>query len=241
MKLSQILSLFLITGLVIACSGNPSEKANSEAKTTSTDKPYIQQVSPIKVKDPMASMVGYKNPGEDYFELSLNDVGKYTGHVCAGVASGYVLTQKALEALYPNNEIPVRGQISFAASRRIDPLEVATYIVRAREAQGEEKESNICVIDTTLRTVPGSHTIIFKRADTGAMVKAVFNKYKLMDPKKIGGMKSSKAKVMKGTATEEEKVMFAERMQKIVKKVLTALPEGVITVEKITDYKFPEI
>jgi hypothetical protein len=241
MQYIKLLPLLLLAAAWSACSGNPSQQAIAETKPASSEKPYIQQAPTIKVKDPIASMVGYKNFGEDYFELSLEDVGKYTGHVCGGVASGYVLTHKALAKLYPENEVPVRGQISLAASSRIDPLEVATYIVRAREAHGEEKETNICVIDTTLRSQPGSHTVIFKRADTGAMVKAVFNKHKLMDPKKMGSMKSIKAKVMKGTATEEEKVMFAERVQKVVKKVLTAIPEGVITVEKITDYKFPEI
>ncbi len=237
MKYSQILSLLFILGFSAACSNNVSE----QDKSAPTGKAYIQQVNSIKLKDPKASMVGYKNPGEDYFEISLDDVGKYTGHVCMGVASGYILTQQALEKLYPNNEIPVRGQISLVVSDRIDPLEVAAYIVRAREGEGEEKEPNYALVDTTLRNGPNAHTFIFKRNDTGAMVKAVFNKSKLVDPQKMGSMITTKEKVLNGTASLEEKTLFAKRMQKMVKKVLTALPEGVITVEKITDYKFPEI
>jgi hypothetical protein len=167
MTWSKSITTLLVAMFLMACSDKAPETVGKTEKPSTDSTSVIQKVHVIKVKDPKASMVGYKKPGEDYFEISLDDVGKYTGHVCGGVASGYILTQKALELLYPENEIPVRGQISIAASDRIDPLEVATYIVRAREGEGEEKETNICVIDTTLRGQPGSHTVIVKRADTG--------------------------------------------------------------------------
>lgn len=235
-----LISSFALSLCLMACSSQTTDQAEPITKKQSEGKPYITGVTPIKLKDPKASMVGYKNPGEDYFKISLEDVGKYTGHICTGVATGYLLTSQALQLLYPNHEIPVRGQISLAGSDRIDPYEVASYIVRASEHSGQLPESNHGIIDSSLQNNLGIHTFIFKRADTGAMVKAEFHKYKLVDPKNIPLMLAMKEKIMEGRASEKEKLIFAERVQNMVKKVLTDLPEGVITVEKITDYQFPK-
>jgi hypothetical protein len=132
----------------------------------------------------------------------------------------------------------VRGQISIATSAYTDHAEVASYIVRARQSEGEEKEPNNLVIDPSIKTSPQSVVLIFKRNDTGKMVKAVFNKSKLAEPETLEKMASLKKKIERGNAGEEEKAQFAGNVQKLVEKVITATPEGLIHIVECTDYHF---
>lgn len=212
-----------------------SKIEKTEAKTSIYDKAGI-----IKVKDPMASLVGYRKSSEDIFYISLDDVGKYSGHVCAGIASGFLLTKQALDMLYPNGEIPVRGQIRVAAQDGGDQLDVASYITGARGFYGrEEVNRNDIIIDKSLQGKNGTFTLIFKRKDNGKMKKAVFNKIKLFEPETIKVIMPLKEKVENQTATDEEKKLFAEKVQIIVEKAITNMPEGVITISECANYVFP--
>lgn len=213
---------------------NISEIQKAEVKTNIYDKAGI-----IKVKDPMASLVGYRKSGEDFFNISLDDVGKYSGHVCAGIASGFLFTKQALEMLYPNGEIPVRGQIRVAAQDGGDQLDVASYITGARGFYGrQEINANDLVVDKSLKGEKGTFTLIFKRKDNGKMVKVIFNKKKLMGNEIIKTLMPLKEKVETRTATDEEKKLFAEKVQIIVEKAITNMPEGVITISECTKYVF---
>jgi len=205
------------------------------------NKTIYQQAGIIKVKDPKAVTVGYRQPGDAIFEISLDDVGKYTGHVCAGISTGYILTKQALELLYPNGEIPVREQISIAASANTDHLEVASYVVRARQNDPESKGKNIAFVDENISSVAGTVTLIFFFFDTEKMVKAVFNKGKLVTPKLKKKMMPLKKKIMLGTASNKEKEEFAKTVQEVVKTIITNIPEGVISISACTEYKFPKI
>ena len=54
-----------------------------------------QLAGKITIFDPKAEMTGYRDPGEGVFELSLDDVAQFTGHVCADISFGFVLTKKS--------------------------------------------------------------------------------------------------------------------------------------------------
>ncbi len=243
MKMKLIVFCIAVSGLLIACNSanDKKEKANrqNEFKEVAKVETIYDKAGTIKLHDPKSVMTGYRKSNDDIFEISLDDIGKYTGHVCAGVASGYLLTQRALELLYPDNEIPVRGQISIAVSAYTDHAEVASYITRARQTEGDEKEPNILIVDKKIKTKPKSVVLIFKRKDNGKMVKAVFDKSKLMDKKKMKEMMSLKKKIMSKQATNEEKQQFANNVQLLVSKVITETPEGLFTVTLCSDYKFP--
>ena len=71
------------------------------------------------------------------------------------------------------------------------------------------------------------------------MVKAVFNKSKLINPDMKKIIMPLKQKIMDSSATDAEKIKFAQNVQKLVSKVINDLPEGVITVSECTDYHFP--
>ncbi|MCD4746730.1 MAG: hypothetical protein K8R58_10565, partial [Bacteroidales bacterium] len=94
--------------------------------------------------------------------------------------------------------------------------------------------------DKSLQGEKGTLTMIFKRKDNGKMVKTVFNKMKLFEPGMMKKIKSLKEKLLTGTATDEEKALFAEKAQIIVEKAITNMPDGVITISECTEYVFPE-
>jgi len=229
---TKIITISLV--VLFLLSGNTYSQNKQEQKSV------YEQAGTIELKDPKAVMVGYRQPGNDIFEISLDDVGKYTGHVCAGISSAYILTQQALALLYPNGEIPVRGQISIAASANTDHLEVASYIVRARQNDHESKGKNIAIIDTNIVTAPETVTLIFKRADNGKMVKAIFNKGKLVTPELKKKIMPLKKKMMNGTASDNEKIEFAKTVQEVVTLIITNTPEGIITVSECDTYNFPK-
>jgi len=201
---------------------------------------FYKDVPAIKIKEPLGVMVGSLNPQSPIIDISIQDVSMYTGHICPGVASGFKATTLALDALY-GKEMPVRGEIKISTNKPSDLLDVASYITGARAFYGrDEVNHNDIVIDTTLGKKPGIVIMIFKRKDTGKMVKVTFNKNKLFNPEMMKKMEQLKGKIMEGKATEEEKIMMRENLQKKVEQILFNLPEGVITVEEVKDYNFPK-
>ena len=247
---TRILSLTIVAIIFFASCSNVNNKGNSENTHTKTETvtPVVKKQTNlydkagiIKVKDPMASIVGYRKVGEDFFEISLDDVGKYSGHVCAGISSGFILVKQALEKLYPNGEVPVRGQIRVAAQNGGDQLDVASYITGARAFYGrQEVNANDLIIDKSLAGQKGTFTMIFQRKDNGKMVKAVFNKAKLMTPEEIKTIMPIKQRIEEGKATQEDKEQFVKFVHAIVERAITNMPEGVITITECTEYKFPK-
>lgn len=227
------ISKLVILGLLVILT------KNLIAQTNNLEDNIYLKAGIIKIKDPKAVMVGYRTPDNDIFEINLDDVGKYTGHVCAEVASGYLLTKKALEELFPQNEIPTRGNISIATATQNDLLEVASYIVRARENDEEENGNNSIVIDSTIISEKGTISLIFRRNDTGKMVKAVFNKREMMTDEIKAEILPLKNKIKEGNATENEKLEFGKKVQKIVKHLILNQPSNVYVIKECNNYKFP--
>jgi len=219
--------------------GNQTDTPQQTSLNQTDNSTVYEKAGVIRLRDPKAVMVGYRQPGDDIFEFTLDDVGKYTGHVCAGISSAFLLTRQALEKLYTGDELPVRGQISVVASDHTDHLEVAAYIVRAT-AHGEEKIAGSMEADTSLRIGKGKVVLIFKRLDNGKMVKAIFDKTVLMQGDNMQKMEALKQKVINGTASDVEKKQFAENVQKTVEKIIADTPDGLITVTECTDYVFKE-
>ncbi|MEA3505416.1 MAG: FmdE family protein [Bacteroidota bacterium] len=239
MKKIMILNILLIA--LVSCNNYQTDKKGSfiEGKN-STKLTIYQQAGVINIKDPMASMVGYRKPSEDLFKISLDDVGKYSGHMCAGIASGFLMSKQALEVLYPNGDIPVRGNIRVVASDASDQIDVASYITGARAHYGrDEVNANDLIIDTKLQGEKGTFTMVFKRKDNDKMVKAVFNKNKLFGAEALKMMMPLKEKIETATANKYEKKLFAEKVQSIVAQLIYDSPKGTIIIYECTDYNFP--
>ena len=124
---------------------------------------FYDQAPVIQIIDPMAKLVGSMPEGKNMLTIKLTDVALYSGHVCAGIASGYMLTKIALDALYPDST-PVRGQIRVAAMAAKDPFDVASYITGARAFYGrDEINANDLALDPSLKPEqPGKFVMVFQ-------------------------------------------------------------------------------
>ncbi|MCK4223736.1 MAG: hypothetical protein KAX39_01060 [candidate division Zixibacteria bacterium] len=199
---------------------------------------FYSEVEPIKIKDPMAVVAGSTKPGENVFEIGIDDVGMYTGHICPCVAGGYKLTELALKNLY-GTQIPERGKIRVVANASSEPLEVVSYITGVRIFYGAEEDKSDLVVDKNLNGEKGDVIMIFQREDTNKAVKVTFHKHLLSSPEERGKCKILKKKIMEGKATQEEKEHFWKTKQGKVKKILLDSPEGLFEVEELKSFIFP--
>jgi len=213
----------------------------SYSQTTNIWPDFYNQAPTIKIKDPMAVLVGSLPEDQNTLIIHLTDIALYSGHVCPGIASGYMLTRKALQALYPEG-VPERGQIRVAAMGPSDLMDVASYITGARSFYGrDEINAYDLVVDTNLKPQQaGTYVIVFQRKDNGQAVKAVFNKFKLMAPGKVKNMKNFFKRVLEGKASAQEKTKKWAKVQSLVKKILLNTPEGLIEITPLKKYDFPE-
>ena len=69
---------------------------------------FFEAAPRIAVRDPLARFLGAATEG--VIEYGYADVVKLAGHSCPTVASAYLMTRAALNALYPDT-LPVRGEI----------------------------------------------------------------------------------------------------------------------------------
>jgi formylmethanofuran dehydrogenase subunit E len=69
---------------------------------------FFDKVKPIVLYDPLAEFLGAATAGR--VEYNYLDAVKLAGHSCPTVAGAYLMTMKALEALYPG-ETPERGAV----------------------------------------------------------------------------------------------------------------------------------
>jgi hypothetical protein len=70
--------------------------------------PFFDEVPRIRLRDPLAEFLGAARDG--VIEYSYLDAVKLAGHSCPTVAGAYLMTLKALAALY-GDELPERGGV----------------------------------------------------------------------------------------------------------------------------------
>lgn len=72
---------------------------------------FFDSVRTLTLRDPLAEFLGTSTDG--LLEYSFHDAVKLAGHSCPTVAGAYLMTLKALTALY-GQDMPVRGNIRVA-------------------------------------------------------------------------------------------------------------------------------
>ncbi|RLD46479.1 MAG: hypothetical protein DRI94_14740, partial [Bacteroidetes bacterium] len=221
MKLNLLLSAVIISIYFISCKNESSKNIIPQKNNIDTIKNqnitinnndiYIK-AGTIKIKDPMLARLGVKTDSIE--EISLRDISKYTGFICPGLTTGFYMFKEVMDSLYPNEEIPMRGQIQIATSRPSDLLNVASYITGARGCMGGRSEinKNDARVDTSLKTKKGVMTMIFRRKDNGKMVKAVFNKNLVLKQEDKDLILGLKKKVFSNTATKNEQEKFKKEL-----------------------------
>ena len=201
------------------------EAAASEAEAVfAWDQDYIEEVPPIMMIDPYFSIFGQSQVPVPYY---YDDAVKLSGHSCGATSGAWTITRKALEVLYPNGEIPVRGQIAVEAPGAEDEWfvgvfgEVIAYLTGASPKTGFigaefgqtddvfVRQNKMVYADEPTGEMPPQREWIFTRLDTGAKVGVKFNLV-VITPIPTPERQAMGKKMAAGEATPEEAADYYE-------------------------------
>jgi hypothetical protein len=136
------------------------------------------EAPPIVLLDPLAEFLGLRGRGQP-ITFTLEDAGRYAGHLCPTVATAFEMTRAALKVLYPN-EKPVRGDVRVTVASAPDafangPLgRVIGYLTGAARDDGFGGLAGRWSRRNLLRFDPESRpfgSVLFERIDTEASVR----------------------------------------------------------------------
>jgi len=182
---------------------------------------FFDEVEHIEMVDPLSNILGAFEGGELTFYYL--DVVKAAGHSCPTVAGAYLMTLKALKALYPN-ELPVRGNIKVAFK---EPMEegvagvignVVSQITGATDKSGFKGLNGKFARHSLMEFNAGlSSSARYSRVDTGASVDVYYNP-NVVPP--LPDMQPLMQKVMGGAAEPEDIKAFGIFWQERVERIL---------------------
>ncbi len=182
------------------------------------DQEYISKVPPILMIEPYYKIFGQSQVAVPYY---YEEAVKLAGHSCGATTGAWIITKKALEVLYPNGEIPVRGQIAVQAPGAEDEWytgvfgDIIAFVTGAAPKTGfigaEFGEANDLFVrqnkmvypEEPTGTLPPKMEWIFSRVDTGKKVGVNFN-LAIITPIATEERQAMGAKLAKGGGTEEE-------------------------------------
>ena len=215
---------------------------SDETKQAGWTQAHITDVPPIMMRDPFLELLGQTDKPVPY---TYEEAVKLAGHSCGAVAGAWIMTKKALAALYPG-EIPERGKVAIEAPGAEDEWfigvfgDVMTYITGASPKTGfpggpfgksYKRRDLLKYKDAAANTPPPKMVWIFKRIDTGAQVSVSCN-LSLVQPPATPERGKMAAKMADGKATPEEAGEWIEywnaRVKFIFKNADTL--EGLFTV-----------
>jgi hypothetical protein len=136
------------------------------------------EAPPILMRDPLAEFLGFRADGVPV-SYSLEDAGRYAGHLCPTVATAFEMTRYALQLLYLQS-MPVRGEVRVTMASAPDQFangpfaRVIGFVTGAarddgfRGIAGRWSRQNLLQFDPAARPF-GS--VLFERTDTGAKVR----------------------------------------------------------------------
>ncbi len=205
--------------------GAVAEDADTETESESIwTQDYITEVPPIMMSDPYFEIFGQTDGAIPYY---YEEAVKLAGHSCGAVSGAWTITRKALEVLYPDGEIPVRGQIAVDAPGAEDEWfvgvfgEVITYITGAAPKSGFigaefgqtddvfVRQNKMVYDEEPTKQLPPMREWIFTRLDTGARVGVKFNLV-VITPIPTPGRQAMGKKMAAGEATPEEAADYFE-------------------------------
>ena len=175
----------------------------------------------ITVRDPLARFLGAAEDG--VIEYTYADVVKLAGHSCPTVASAYLMTRRALRALYPDS-LPERGGIRVdLCGDRLEGVtgvvaNVASFLTGATQDTGFKgiggrfDRRNLLFFGVD---IPGQ--IRLTRVDTGAAATASARLDRVpADPRIVALM----PRCVAGTASADEAKLFQSLWQDRVRTLL---------------------
>lgn len=192
---------------------------------------FFESAPKVTVYDPLAELLGASSDGVIHY--SYTDAVKLAGHSCPTVAGAWLMTLKALQALYPDS-LPERGNImvSFADDARNGVTGVIANVVSLVTG---------ATVDTGFKGLAGMYSrcdlmafnaevageIGFTRRDTGASVAVSYSAREVPPAPMTMPLLQ---KILAGTASPDQHVTFAQAWQDRVRRILESadLP-GLIT------------
>ena len=182
---------------------------------------FFKQVPGITTFDPLALTLGTVEDGVIKFRYV--QIVKSAGHSCPTVAGAYIMTLKALKALYPDTN-PIRGEIKVefkdalesgvtgVISNVISNITGATDISGFKGLNGKFSRHSLMSFSADIKNI-----VRFTRIDTGKSVEVFYNPNVVPPTQKSQKLMQ---KVMMQKATKDEKKEFGILWQDRVKKIL---------------------
>lgn len=193
---------------------------------------FFQQAPRITLHDGLSELLGASDDG--IVEYGYEDAVRLAGHSCPTVAGAWLMTVRALRALYPDS-LPERGEIDvrFAEGHADGVTGVIANVVSLvtgattdtgfKGLAGQHDRRNLLHFSAN---VPGE--IEFTRRDTGASVSV---SYSARDIPSSPTTMPLLQKILAGQASDSQKRDFAQVWQDRVRRILEAVDQpGVITV-----------
>lgn len=182
---------------------------------------YYSCVKSIKLYDPLSDFLGSLDNG--IVEITYTEIVKMAGHSCPTVAGAYLMTSKALNALY-NGEIPIRGDIKVSFGQNINEgvagviANVISNITGATEITGFKGMGGNFVRHSLMSFNDDiGSSARFTRLDTNKTVDVFYNPHIVEgNPEMMPLMQ----KLLSNTATEYESEEFKNMWQQRVKEII---------------------
>ena len=182
---------------------------------------FFARIPGITLRDPLAEFLGAAEAG--IVEYRYVDAVKLAGHSCPTVAGAWLMTVRALQALY-GDEIPERGNIVVALHEDLDSgvagvmASIATLLTGAtgdggfKGLGGRYSRRNLLHFG-----VAGIAGMAFTRLDNNAAVDCKLRLDLVPADPRMGSLLPA---VVRGAADEAERKLFGKLWQDRVKRIL---------------------
>ena len=182
---------------------------------------FFDEVKSITLRDPLAQVLGAASDG--LLHYAYLDAVKLAGHSCPTVAGAYLMTLKALEALYPES-VPERGNVRVEFGAVQDEgvtgviANVASLITGAsgeggfKGLGGKFSRRNLLLFG-----IGSGIEARFTRMDTGAAVTVAYHPEVVPPPPELPALMQ---KLLANEASADERTQFGKLWQMRVKRIL---------------------
>ena len=182
---------------------------------------WFDDVESISLYDGLSEVLGTFDDG--LVKIKYLPIVKMAGHSCPTVGGAYLMSLKALKALYPDT-LPVRGEIKVSFKEDISEgvagviASVVSNITGATEISGFKGLGGKFVRHSLMSfNSDVTASARFERTDTGKKVDVFYNHQTVPGNPK---MQELMPKVISDRASSEEKKLFGELWQERVRKIL---------------------
>ncbi len=179
------------------------------------------RASPLTLRDPLAELLGAVEGG--LIEYGYADAVKLAGHSCPTVAGAWLMTVRALRALY-GDQVPERGNIAVALRESLDSGvagvigSVAGLLTGAAGAGGfKGLGGRHSRRDLLQFGVAGNGSVAFTRLDTNAAVDCALRLEMVPADPRLGGLLRA---ILDGTANRDDIRQFGDLWQERVARIL---------------------